>query len=81
MFVSEFAVFVSRSCVLLGFFVLTERVMMLGLMMVVGGGVVVSGRQLMMLTRRMLRCLYHALPPFLRLNRHSLAEPRFHALK
>ena len=55
--------FVSRSCVLLGFFVLAERVMMLGLMMMVGGCVVVSGRELMMLTSRMLRCLCHALPP------------------
>jgi hypothetical protein len=44
MFVSEFAVLASRSCVLLSFFVLAERVVMLGLMMMVRGGVVVSGR-------------------------------------
>jgi len=43
MFVSKFAVFLSRSCVLLGFFVLAKRVVMLGLMMMMRGGVVVSG--------------------------------------
>jgi hypothetical protein len=55
MFVSEFAMFVSRSCVLLSFFVLAERVVVLGLMMMMRGGVVVSGCLVMMLTRRMLR--------------------------
>jgi hypothetical protein len=55
MFVSELAMFMSRRCVLLGFVVLTQSVMMLGLMMMMSGGVVVSGRQVMMLTRRMLR--------------------------
>jgi hypothetical protein len=55
MFVSELAMFMSRRCVLLGFFVLTQGVMMLGLMMMMSGGVMVSGRQVMMLTRRMLR--------------------------
>jgi hypothetical protein len=44
MFVSELAMFMSRSCVLFGFNVLSERVMMLGLMIMVGGCVVVSGR-------------------------------------
>jgi hypothetical protein len=43
MFVSKFAMFLSRSCVLLGFFVLAKRVVMLGLMMMMRGGVVVSG--------------------------------------
>jgi hypothetical protein len=43
MFVSKFAMFLSRSCVLLGFFVLAERVVMLGLMMMMRGGVVMSG--------------------------------------
>ena len=55
MFVSEFAVFVSRSCVLLGFVMLADGVMMLGLMMMMRSGMVVSGCQVMMLTRRMLR--------------------------
>ena len=55
MFVSKVAVFMSRSCVLLGFFVLAERMVMLGLMMMMmRGGVMVSGRQVMMLVRRML---------------------------
>jgi hypothetical protein len=44
MFVRKLAMLVSRSCVLLGIFVLAERVVMLGLMMMMGGGVVVSGR-------------------------------------
>ncbi len=34
---------VSRGCVLLGFFVLAERVMMFGLMMMMCRGVVLSG--------------------------------------
>jgi hypothetical protein len=50
---------VSRSCVLLGIFVLAERVVMLGLMMMMRRGVVVSGRLMMMLTRWMLRRLCH----------------------
>jgi hypothetical protein len=54
MFVSKVAMFMSRSCVLLGFFVLAERMVMLGLMMMMRGGVMVSGRQVMMLVRRML---------------------------
>jgi hypothetical protein len=44
MFVCEFAMLVSRSCVLLGIFVLAERVVMLGLMMMMRRGVVVSSR-------------------------------------
>ena len=55
MFVSELAMPVSRSCVLLGIFVLAERVVMLGLVMMMRRGVVVSGRQMMMLMRWMLR--------------------------
>jgi hypothetical protein len=51
MFVSEPAMLVSRSCVLLGIFVLAECVVMLGLMMMMRRGVVVSGRQMMMLMR------------------------------
>jgi hypothetical protein len=43
MFVSEFAMFMSCSCVLLGLFMLADRVMVLRLMMVMGGGMVVSG--------------------------------------
>jgi hypothetical protein len=55
MFVSEPAMLVSLSCVLLGIFVVAERVVMLGLMMMMRRGVVVSGRQMMMLMRWMLR--------------------------
>ena len=51
MFVSKFAVFMSRSCVLLGFFVLADRMVMLGLMMMVRGSVMVSGRQVMLVHR------------------------------
>jgi hypothetical protein len=40
--------------VLLSFFVLPQRMVMLGLMMMMRGSVVVSGRHVMMLTRRML---------------------------
>ena len=78
MFVSDLAMFASRSCVLLRFFVLAEGVVMLGLMMMVRSGVMVSGRQVMMLARRMLRCLCHLyLLLFRELNRHFLGEPRF----
>jgi hypothetical protein len=55
MLMSELAVFLRRSCVLLGFFVLADSVVMLGLMMMMSGSVVVSSRQIMMLARRMLR--------------------------
>ena len=54
MFVCELAMFVSRSCVLLGFFVFADSVVMLGLMMMM-----VSGRLVMMLTGWMLRWLCH----------------------
>jgi hypothetical protein len=55
MFVSELAMFVSRGCVFLRLFVLAKIVVMGRLMMMMRGGVMVSGRQVMMLTRRMLR--------------------------
>jgi hypothetical protein len=59
MFVSKLAMLMSRSCVVLGFVVLAECVVMLGLMMMMRRGVVVSGRLMMMLTRWMLRRLCH----------------------
>ena len=40
---SELAVFVSRSCVLLRLFVFANLVVMPGLMMMMGGSMVVSG--------------------------------------
>ncbi len=43
-FVGNFAMFVSRSCVLPGFFMLAERMVMLGLNMMVRGGMVMSCR-------------------------------------
>jgi hypothetical protein len=58
-FVGKLAMFVSRSCVLLGLFVLAERMVMLGLNMVVRGSMVMTGRREMMLTRRMFWCLCH----------------------
>jgi hypothetical protein len=54
-FVSEFAMFMSRGCVFLRLFVLAKVVVMGRLMMMMRGGVVVSGRLMVMLTRRMLR--------------------------
>ena len=59
MLMGKLAVFQSRCCVLLGLFVLTERVMMLRLMVVMRGGMVVTGRPVMMLTRWMFRSLCH----------------------
>jgi hypothetical protein len=53
--VTGLAMFVSRSCVLLGVFVLAEIVMMRRLMVMMCGGVVVSGRLMVMLASRMLR--------------------------
>jgi hypothetical protein len=44
MFMSKVAMFLSRSCVPLSFFMLAERMVMLGLMMMMRGGVMVSGR-------------------------------------
>ncbi len=55
MFVSALAMFMSCSCVLLGVFMLAERVMVLRLMMMMRGGMVVSCRLVMMLTRWMFR--------------------------
>jgi hypothetical protein len=43
-FVGKLAMFVSCSCVLLGFFVLAERMVMLSLNMVVRSSMVMSGR-------------------------------------
>ena len=43
-FLCELAVLVSCSCVLLGIFVLAQRVVMLGLMMMMRRGVVLSCR-------------------------------------
>ena len=57
MFVSKLTMLMSRSCVLLGFVMLAECVVMLGLMMMMRRGVVVSGRLMMMFTRWMLRHL------------------------
>ena len=50
---------VSRSCMLLCLRVLANSVMVLSLMVMMRGGMVVSGGQVMMLLRRMLRCLCH----------------------
>ena len=55
MFVGEFAMFMSCSCVLLRLFVLPEVVKMSRLEMMMRSGVVVSRRRKVMLTRRMLR--------------------------
>jgi hypothetical protein len=57
MLVSKLAMLMRRSCVLLGFVVLAECVVMPGLVMMMRRGVVVSGRLMMMLTRWMLRHL------------------------
>jgi hypothetical protein len=57
MFVSELAMLESSSCVLLRLLVLAKIVVIACLMMMVCGSVMVSGRLVMMLTRRMLRCL------------------------
>jgi hypothetical protein len=57
MFVSKLAMLMSRSCMLLGFVVLAECVVMLGLMVMMRRGVMVSGRLMMMLMRWMLRHL------------------------
>ena len=52
-FVSEFAMFMSRGCMLLGLVVLAEIVVMGRLMMMVRSSVMVSGGLVVMLTRRM----------------------------
>ena len=59
MFLGEFAMLVSCSCVLFGIFVLAERVVMLGLVMMMCCSMVLSGREMMMLMRWMLRRLCH----------------------
>jgi hypothetical protein len=53
-FVGKFAMFLTCSCVLLGFFVLTHRMVMLGLNMVVSSDMMMGGGCEMVLTRRML---------------------------
>jgi hypothetical protein len=50
---------VSRSCVVLGIFMLAARMVMFGLMMMMRGSVVMSGSSVMMLLRGMLRRLCH----------------------
>ncbi|MGH6811145.1 MAG: hypothetical protein ACREDM_01975 [Methylocella sp.] len=67
-FVGELTMFVSRSGVLLRFFVLAELVMMGRLMVMMRGSMVVSGCPMMMLTRRMLQYLCHLPNSSLRLN-------------
>jgi len=52
---------VSRACVLLCFCVLSNTVMVFSLMVMMRGGVVVSGGCVMMLLRRMFRCLCHVI--------------------
>jgi hypothetical protein len=50
--------------------VLANSVMVLSLMVMMRGGMVVSGGQVMMLLRRMLRCLCHfGVSPFVRTNK------------
>jgi len=58
-FVSQLAMFLSCSCVLLCLFVLAECVVMPRLAVMMRRGVVVSSRVVMMLLGRMLRCLCH----------------------
>jgi hypothetical protein len=59
MLVGKLAMFESRSGVLLRLLVLAEIVMMGCLMVMMSGSVVVSGRLVVMLSRRMFRCLCH----------------------
>ena len=54
MFVSLFAMLVSRRRVILGVLMFPTRVMMLGLVMMMRGSVVMSGGVVMMLLRGML---------------------------
>jgi hypothetical protein len=53
--VGSLAMFLSRGRVLLGFFMLAKRMVMLGLMMMMRSRVVVSGRLVMMLGSCMFR--------------------------
>jgi hypothetical protein len=55
MFMSLFAMLLSRSRVMLSILVLAARMMMLSLVMMMGCSVVMSGRIMMMLLRGMLR--------------------------
>jgi hypothetical protein len=59
MFVSLFAMLLSRSRVVLGIFMLPARMVMFGLMMMMGCCVVMSSGIVMMLLRGMLRRLCH----------------------
>ena len=59
MFVGKLAVLFSCRGVLLGLFMLADRVMVLRLMMVMRGRMMVSSCVVMVLTRWMLRCLCH----------------------
>ena len=68
MFVGKLAMFESRSGVILRLFVLADIVMMGRLVVMMRGSVVVSGRLMVMLTRRMLRCLCHLRYSSLRVN-------------
>jgi hypothetical protein len=68
MFVGKLAMLESRSCVILRLLELAEIVMMGRLVVVMRGSVVVSGRQMVMLTRRLLRCLCHLRYSSLRAN-------------
>ncbi len=65
MFVSKLAVLQSCRRVLLGLFVLADRVMVLCLMVVMRGRMVVRGGVMMVLARRMFRCLCHRETPLL----------------
>lgn len=59
MFMSLFAMLVSRVCMMLGILMLATGVMMLGLMMVMRRGVVMSGSSVVMLLRGVLWRLCH----------------------
>ena len=65
MLVGKLAMVMCRRRVLFGLFVLANRVMVRRLMVMMRGGMVVTGRRVMMLMRRMTRCLCHFdVPPF-----------------
>ena len=59
MLVGKLAMVMSCRRVLFGLFVLANRVMVRRLMVMMRGGMVVTGRRVMMLMRRMSRCLCH----------------------
>ena len=56
---SLFAMLVSRGRVMLRVFMLSERVMMRGLMMMVRSSMVMRGRFVMMVLGRVFGCLWH----------------------